>query len=139
MTEIHDVFQNDNYHISLLVPHLKTIYESDRKLIKYRTEKMVNKTTKHINEIIHNIKNLKNNTIKKYQISGYHEYKLLTHELLQFDNIKYELLEDAILEKNVVSEIKGRYSDGCCYDCDGIYSYKHKKVPVLYIMIHKKE
>ena len=25
------------------------------------------------------------------------------------------------------------------YDCDGIYSYKHKKVPVLYIMIHKKE
>ena len=38
--------------------------------------------------------------------------------------------------KNVVSEIKGRYSDGCCYDCDGIYKYNHKKVPVLYLKIY---
>ena len=37
---------------------------------------------------------------------------------------------------NVVSEIKGRYSDGCCYDCDGIYKYNHKKVPVLYLKIY---
>ena len=97
---------------------------------------MVEKTNNHIKEILHNIEKLKPNTYKKYQISGYHEYKLLTYELLLINNITYKLIEDDILLKNVVSEIKGRYSDGCCYDCDGIYKYNHKKVPVLYLKIY---
>ena len=136
MTELS--FHNDNYHQSLIVSYFlnNKIYDSDRKLITERTSKMVEKTNNHIKEILHNIEKLKPNTCKKYQISGYHEYKLLTYELLLINNITYELIEDDILLKNVVSEIKGRYSDGCCYDCDGIYKYNHKKVPVLYLKIY---
>lgn len=94
---------------------------------------MVSKTNKHIKEIINNVKNLKNDTCKKYQISGYHEYKLLSHELSQIEGVKYSMIEDKTLTKNVVSMIQGRYSN----ECDGIYTYKHMKVPVMYIMINK--
>ena len=55
-----------------------------------------------VKEILHNIEKLKQNTCKKYQLSSYHEYKLLTHELLLINNITYELIEDDILLKNVV-------------------------------------
>ena len=98
---------------------------------------MVCRTNKHIKEIINNVKNLKNDTCKKYQISGYHEYKLLSHELSQMEGVKYSMIEDKTLTKNVVSIIEGRYSNERCHDCDGIYKYKHKKVPVMYIMINK--
>ena len=135
--ELVNNFQNDTHHQNLLVPLFYKIYDADRKLIKMRTEKMVSKTNKHIKEILNNVKNLKNNTFKKYQLSGYHEYKLLTHELSQIDNISYKLIEDDKLTRNVVSMIQGRYSDDCCHDCDGIYEYKHKKVPVIYIHIIK--
>ena len=132
-----EVFQNDTHHQNLLMPYHRRIYDADRSLIKRRTEKMVCKTNKHIKEILNNIKNLKNNTCKKYQISGYHEYKLLSHELSQIDGVKYSMIEDKTLTKNVVSMIQGRYSNECCYDCDGIYTYKHMKVPVVYINIIK--
>jgi hypothetical protein len=61
----------------------------------------------------------------KYQLSGYHEYKLLAYELLQIDNISYKLIEDDKLTRSVVSMIQGRYSNECCHDCDGICDYKH--------------
>lgn len=138
MTELINNFQNDTHHQNLLMPRFKSIYEADRNIIRRRAEKMVSKTNKHINEILNNVKNLKNNTSKKYQLSGYHEYKLLAHELSQTDNVKYKLIEDDKLTRNVVSMIQGRYSNECCYDCDGICDYKHKKVPVIYIHITRK-
>ena len=113
MTELS--FHNDNYHQSLIVSYFPNnkIYDSDRKLITKRTSKMVEKTNNHIKEILHNIKKLKPNTCKKYQLSGYHEYKLLEYELKQINNIKYELIEDKILQRNIVNKIIGSYSDGC--------------------------
>ena len=65
---------------------------------------MVSKTNKHIKEILNNVKNLKNNTFKKYQLCGYHEYKLLAHELSQIDNISYKLNELKYLESKKISE-----------------------------------
>ena len=133
-------FRNDAHHQSLLVPHFpnrKITFNSDRILITKRTLGMVEKTNNHIKQTLHNIENLKTNTCKKYQLSGYHEYKLLIHELLSVNNITYELIEDDVLLKNVVSEIRGRYSEGCCRDCDGTYENKHKKVPILYLKIKK--
>lgn len=41
--------------------------------------------------------------------------------------------------KNVISITEGLYANDCCYDCDDIYKYKHKKVPVIYIQIIKKK
>jgi hypothetical protein len=130
-------YQNDNYHQSLLVPYHQKIYESDKIVIKKHTNKMINKTDKHVKETIYNIRQLKAGACKKYQISGYHEYKLLAHMLAQCQcsDVEYQLIQDDILKKHVVSCIKGSYSTGCCYDCDGTIKYEHKVVPVLYIQV----
>ena len=132
-------YKNDTYHQSLLVPYsyCKEEYARDRITINKHTTRMVNNTNNNIKKIINNINKLKNGSCKKYQISGYHEYKLLEYDLKQINNIKYELVEDEILQRNIVNKIIGSYSDGCCYDCDGTIEYKHTKTPVLYIQIKK--
>ena len=135
MTEL--IFNNNHHHQSLLVPYNKKVYDSDRKIITKKTSKMFEKTNNHIKEILHNIEKLKPNTYKKYQISGYHEYKLLEHELKQISHIKYKLVEDKLLQRNKVNKIIGSYSDGCCFNCDGTIKYEHIKTSVLYIQINK--
>ena len=130
-------YKNDTYHQSLLIPYFTKQYERDRTTINKHTIKMVDNTNNNIKKIIDNINKLKNGSCKKYQISGYHEYKLLEYELKQINNIKYELVEDEILQRNVVNKIIGSYSDGCCYDCDGTIKYEHTKISVLYIQIKK--
>ena len=130
-------YKNDTYHQSLLIPYFTKQYERDRTTINKHTIKMVDNTNNNIKKIIDNINKLKNGSCKKYQISGYHEYKLLKYKLKQINNIKYELVEDKILQRNAVNKIIGSYSDECCFDCDGTIKYEHTKISVLYIQIKK--
>ena len=130
-------YKNDTYHQSLLVPYRKEEYPRDRITITRHTIKMVDNTNNNVTKIINNINKLKNGSCKKYQISGYHEYKLLEHELKQISHIKYKLVEDKLLQRNKVNKIIGSYSDGCCFDCDGTIKYEHIKTSVLYIQINK--
>jgi hypothetical protein len=130
-------YKNDTYHQTLLVPYRKEEYLRDRITITRHTIKMVDNTNNNVTKIINNINKLKNGSCKKYQISGYHEYKLLEHELKQISHIKYKLVEDKLLQRNKVNKIIGSYSDGCCFDCDGTIKYEHTKTSVLYIQINK--
>jgi hypothetical protein len=98
----------------------------DKHIIEYRMERSRLKMQKNIANILKNISKLKNNP-KKYQISGYHEWKILNKKLGEIKYIEYSLVIDEKLEKNVVSEIIGGYYSGCCYECDGRPTYIQKK------------
>jgi len=52
-------------------------------------------------------------------------------------NISYSLQQDEKLVKNVVEHIYAGVNSECCCECDTAPYYTHKKVPVLYIHIHK--
>ena len=113
------------------------IHPSDRTIIEYRVNNMMKKTDKNIHLILNNIEKMKIGANKKYQISGYHEWKILNKKLSYIPNIKYELITDDNLTKNVVDVIIGRYISGCCNECDGRMNFVEKKVPVLYIDVKK--
>ena len=90
------------------------IYPKDKKEIEDKVNKMINKTNKNINLILNNISKLKIGNTKKYQISEYHEWKILNNKLSFIPNIEYELINDNKLTRNVVDTIIGSSNSGCC-------------------------
>lgn len=128
-------YKDENY-----MPHI------DFNILKSRTQKMEKKMETNIKNILHNIKKLKYNQYKKYQISGYHEYKKIKNILDDYSKNddcelvnnfhKYELIYDKKLYKNIVVCINGSFDSNCCTECDGRPKYDEQKVPVMYIKIY---
>lgn len=116
-------FPNSQNYISF--PNMRDITE--------RTRKMEDKMNMNITNILGKIEKLKKGRSKKYQISGYHEYKKIIKML--DDSYKYRLILDNTLKKNKVTCIKGSYYSGCCSECDGGMEYVHTKVPVMYLEV----
>ena len=78
-----------DYHLSLYIPNVhreneKYVHPLDRKIMESR---------------------LKINKNKKYQISGYHEFKILDNILKNNNDVEYSLLQNDTLFKNVVTHI----------------------------------
>jgi len=107
---------------------------SNRSTLEYRTSIMEEKIAKNMENILKKVQKLKNNQSKKYQISGYHEYKKL--KCMLDGMYRYELVHDKKLCRNVVTEIIGTHSSNCCSECDGNMIYEHTKVPVMYVKIY---
>lgn len=116
--------------------------------LEFDISKAYNKSKKRVLNIINHINNKKNNNIvninninidninirKKYQIRGYHEYKIL-HNYLNEKNIKHKLIIDSNILTNKVKQIKQYVSD---YDYENNLQhvqFMHEKVPTLYIAI----
>lgn len=95
-----------NYYKSIFKPN-----PTDRSLqcgmyvMDSRIREMMDKMYKNINNILNNISKMKANGCRKYQISGYHEWKKLKKELCNIPDIRYELVNDKTLTKNKVTEI----------------------------------
>lgn len=96
------------------------------------------KTERHIKEIIHLANNLNPNMSKKYQISGYHEWKILKKILREYAgkmNLIFNLeKEDKItgLKRNVLN----LGPDDCrCIHC--ISPNDTIKVSIMYVKIKK--
>lgn len=98
---------------------------------------MMEKMDRNISNILNNISKMKANGCRKYQISGFHEWKRLNKELCYIPDIHYELVNDKTLTKNKVTEIIGGYNSGCCRECDGSSTFCETKVPIMYIRIKK--
>jgi hypothetical protein len=92
------------------------------------------KSAKRINNIISQI-NKKKCGIKKYQVRGYYEYKII-HKYCITNNIKHELIIDENVVTNKVTNIKQYVTD---YDHENNLQQlivEHEKVPVMYIKIY---
>ncbi len=107
----------------------------DATILKKYSNKMLEKTNNNIKFIVDRATKISSS--KKYQISGYYEWKILNKKLSHIPDIEYKLIEDNKLTKSVLEEIIGRYRSGCCYECDGKMQFINKKVPVLYVLIKK--
>lgn len=131
-----------DYHLSLYVPNVYRenetyVHISDKIIMETNLIKAKNKMNTNINNIIRNISKLKKNNSKKYQISGHHEFKILDNILKNNNDIKYLLLQDDKLFKNVVTHIFAGFDSECCSECDLKPHYEHKKIPILYIHVYK--
>jgi hypothetical protein len=108
----------------------------DLYLIESRSKRMIEKNNKNITMILNNIQKMKIGSSKKYQISGYHQWKQLD-KLLFNSEIKYELIFDEKLTRSIVDKIIKNYDSGCCNECDGKMQFIEKQVPVMYISVTK--
>lgn len=131
-----------DYHLSLYVPNVYRenetyVHFSDKKIMGLHLKRAKDKMNTNINNIVANISKLKTNNNKKYQISGYHEFKILDNILKNNNNIKYSLLQDDKLFKNAVTHIFAGFDSECCSECDLKPQYEHKKVPMLYVHVYK--
>jgi hypothetical protein len=127
-----------DYHLSLVIKNRDNTYgKTDRYEIKRRTNIKYNKIKENIDNILYYIHKLKKGNSKKYQISGYFEWKKLSILLKDNKDIIFELIIDNVLQRNVVSQIYASDFMSCCADCGGNMIYKHKKVPLMYIYIKK--
>ena len=63
------------------------------------------KSSKRINIIINQINNKKNGIIKKYQVRGYYEYKIIKKYCIE-NNINHDLIIDENILTNKVINIK---------------------------------
>lgn len=135
---------NINHFTSLYKSHCSTepdlsnnekqyIPRIDKRIFEDNMERIEEKMKINIKNILSNISKLKGSQYKKYQISGYHEYKKIK-ELIS-TKYKYELVFDDGFYKNKVVHINGSYDSACCTECDGRPIYEHVKVPVMYIKI----
>jgi hypothetical protein len=98
-------------------------------------------------KILNCISKMKANTYKKYQISGYREWKQLSRELNRHTFINFWLVFDKNLTKNTVVSIKSRIGDTdkhytmdntqSRYDNWRMMKYENGRVPIMYIEIHK--
>lgn len=92
----------------------------DNALLERRSKRMKKKLDKSVNFIMTKISKVGTCT-KKYQISGYHEFKVIKNKLM----------------KNEIERInQGWYY--CCNECDNRPSFVNKKVPCVYVEITKK-
>ncbi len=98
------------------------------------------KQDKNISDIISLIDTKKTCHVKRYQLSGYNEWKKLEKLLALRNDITYSLEIDPLLTRNKVSKITSHDSrdflDGDDYD--KMCSYEHVKVPVIYVKIKHK-
>ncbi len=127
-----------NYHLTLYKPKKPGQFNYfDQVIISNRLEKSEQKINKSMENILLNISKLKKGRSKKYQISGYYEWKKLKQELILLSDIQFNLSTSETLTKNVVNFIVHGYYSGCCSECDTSPIYIHKKVPVLFIYVKK--
>ena len=131
-----------DYHLSLYVPNVyrenKTyVHFSDKIIMGLHLKRATKKMNTNINNIIKNISKLKINNNKKYQISGYHEFKILDNILKNNNGVQYLLLQDDKLLKNKVTHIYAGFDSECCSECDLKPQYEHQKVPILYVQVYK--
>lgn len=105
------------------------ITPTDLHIMNHKMERSNEKMKNNIKNIIRNISMLKKNERKKYQISGYHEYKIINEILNKDGSIEYTLHSDEKLTRNIVETIFLGYNS--------YHLYTHKKVPVLYIYVKK--
>jgi len=114
---------------------------SDQVIIEKNNKKAEIRMDKHIYDIMQKIMKIEQSKneqiIQKFQINGYHEYKILKLFLDNYKNIQYNLIFDDKLTRSVVDEINATDDNGCCYDCGRRMSYSHIKVPVMYIKVTK--
>lgn len=109
----------------------------DEQILERRSMRMRHKLTRHVELIVTQINRLKQG-VRKYQISGYHEYHVIENILKNNPDIRYKLVIDEEAERNKVSKILGSSHTTSFYDSDDDKLYfKHTKVPVMYIEIDK--
>jgi hypothetical protein len=65
----------------------------------------IDKSTKRINNILHNIEKMKKGSTQKYQIRGYYEYKQISKKL-NILNIKHEIVISDTLFMNKLTELE---------------------------------
>lgn len=134
----------DNYKKYNLEENLKKITTTynynnnniiDAKQLYLNLSNAYEKSSKRINNIIGQINNKKNGNVKKYQVRGYYEYKIIKN-YCQINNIKHELVIDDIILTNKVIKIKQYITD---YDYENNLQkliIENEKVPTIYIKIY---
>jgi hypothetical protein len=113
------------------------LHSYDEKFIKKMEDRTLNKSLSRTQQIIKMINNLQIGITKKYQISGYHDAKIIKTYCDNL-NIKCEIVEDDTLTKKQVKAIVcGLYY--CCHNCDYQREFINERVPVVYVKITKHE
>jgi len=121
-------FSRDN---NLCIDKETGVLGRDKNLLLRRSYNMKDKINKNIDFIVSRVEKNGGSGIKKYQISGYHEYNVLKNKLAHYD---VSLIVDDKKTRNKVSAILGSTHTTAFYDSDDDKLYfRHKKVPVMYV------
>jgi len=109
----------------------------DIQLINDNLNKSKQKILFNITNIIKNINNMRENTSKKYQISGQYEYNMINELIKDIPNIKYSLIKDDVQKHRILTNMSGYYDSRCCDACDIKREYTYTHLPVMYITVKK--
>lgn len=120
MTQTYDYFNGNIRNTDFLYFNYDNAYE---------------KSSKRINNIINQINNKKNGAIKRYQVRGYYEYKIIKNYCIT-NNIKHDLIIDENTLTNKVTNIRQYVSN---YDYENNLQkliVENEKIPTMYIKIY---
>lgn len=130
---------NFNFENSLMRKTLTYDYfngnQIDTSHLYYNFHNAYDKSFRRINNIISQINNKKNGIVKKYQIRGYYEYKIIRKYCIE-KNIKYDLIFDEHILTNKVKNIKQYVTN---YDYENNLRkliVENNKIPAMYIKIY---
>ena len=136
---LNDQFGQNSESKMMEVP--SSIPFGDKHYLAHHDLRATNKMHRNIENISKNILKLRPGQTKKYQVSGYHEYKKLVKFIEKHRNvypdIQFDILTSETLRKNKVKRIIGGINSGCCRECDTLPTYVSEKVPVVYFVATK--
>lgn len=92
------------------------------------------KSGKRLKRIIDNIKKLKKGSVRKYQVSGYYEYKKISKQL-KIMNLRHELIVSDKIFCNKLSDVDLYIEPG--YNIHTLSVFKNKKTNVIFIKVWK--
>ena len=129
-----------NYNLENNLKKITQTYDfngniTDTDFLYFNYNNAYEKSSKRINNIINQINNKRNGIIKKYQVRGYYEYKIIKNYCIE-NNIIHDLIIDENILTNKVINIKQYITD---YDHENNLQkliVVNEKIPTIYIKIY---
>jgi hypothetical protein len=117
---------------------IPTMLSTDFRTLSHVAELGDKKSERRLENIRSQISKMKKGQIKKYQVSGRYEAKII-QKYCNDNNIFVTIIESKTLEKNKVYGIHKGYDSECCSECNGKISFDSEKVPVMYVEVNRNK
>lgn len=122
-------------YVSLFGKTIPTMLSTDFRTLSHVAELGDKKSERRLENVKSQISKMNKGQIKKYQVSGRYEAKII-QKYCDDNDIFVTIIESKTLEKNKIYGIHKGYDSECCSECNGKISFDSEKVPVMYVQVN---